>query len=947
MGGADAITQGPVGVPPAERRLIRWARRRSSGALDAMSLRVAGSRHQRSRSSALVEHEGGGGPLLVVIDRGGFSRYLVEILRAEGLSAFRVVGPSDLSAELLRGHDVVMLGPIALPDSTVAMLEAWVEAGGGLVAIRPCGALGPLLGIQPDGRVQTGGYLVVDATAAPATGICRRPMQIHAPADHHRVTDAHIVAELCDQRRTPTGAPAVTVRQVGGNGGAAGAFTYDLALSIVQTRQGNLAWSGQNRDGDLLTRSNDLFHGGATDDPQPDWVDGDLLDVPQADEQQRLLVQLLQHVGAGGRPLPRFWYLPRGLRAAVVMTGDDHAFNGTADRFRAYEALDGPDDTVEDWTAVRATSYLYPHGTLSDAEAAAFEAQGFEIAPHVTTGAREWTTASLARAFRRQLAQFRARYPSLEPPRTHRTHAVVWSDWASQPEVERSNGIRLDTNYYLYPAPSARGRCRYFTGSGLPMRFATAQGEVIDCYQAVTLLTDESGQEFPDAIEEALDRVLHPEHGHVAVLTANMHTDIAPSIGSDAIVAAARQRGVPIISARQLLTWLDARTAAHVSAIERTATGVRFAISAPAAARHLELVLPVPPAWSGVRTISRDGNPVAFAHERIGAVTHVRLPAMTGAHEVEWADSADAPPLTTTSTHAPRPRHRTAISHRGIDQLTSGTCQDVMVTAALGGALILQPGVALEPGTDLGTAWERLGATYERSDDGDEITLVGALLAAELSGAPSSFEAGARLSGAEDQIGFADARGEPAAAFVTTDEGELIALVQGVDRRVVVPIPGQWCEREHRFRIDWDEGLSTFSIDRRAVASVRARVGGPVRPMVSSVARGGPLAIRWARGAGFPATGSYTSEVLDHGSHARWGRVTLSAPALTLTGARAAWRSGDVAIPDPSWSAWEHCGPMSSTSETKGRFLQYRVELITGSPLWTPEITGVTVDIEP
>jgi hypothetical protein len=26
----------------------------------------------------------------------------------------------------------------------------------------------------------------------------------------------------------------------------------------------------------------------------------------------------------GRRPLPRFWYFPRGLKAVVVMTGDDH-----------------------------------------------------------------------------------------------------------------------------------------------------------------------------------------------------------------------------------------------------------------------------------------------------------------------------------------------------------------------------------------------------------------------------------------------------------------------------------------------------------------------------------------------------------------------------------------------------------------------------------------------
>ncbi len=33
-----------------------------------------------------------------------------------------------------------------------------------------------------------------------------------------------------------------------------------------------------------------------------------------------------------------------------------------------------------------------------------------------------------------------------------------------------------------------------FTGSGMPMRFAKADGTLIDVYQAATQMTDESGQ---------------------------------------------------------------------------------------------------------------------------------------------------------------------------------------------------------------------------------------------------------------------------------------------------------------------------------------------------------------------------------------------------------------------------------------------------------------------
>ena len=76
------------------------------------------------------------------------------------------------------------------------------------------------------------------------------------------------------------------------NGGHAAAFTFDLARSIVYTRQGNPAWSGQERDGNGPIRSDDLFFGAAAGDVQADWVDLNKVAIPQADEQQRLLANL-------------------------------------------------------------------------------------------------------------------------------------------------------------------------------------------------------------------------------------------------------------------------------------------------------------------------------------------------------------------------------------------------------------------------------------------------------------------------------------------------------------------------------------------------------------------------------------------------------------------------------------------------------------------------------
>ena len=98
-----------------------------------------------------------------------------------------------------------------------------------------------------------------------------------------------------------------------------------------------------------------------------------------------------------------------------------------------------------------------------------------------------------------------------------------------------------------------------FTGSGIPMRFAKSDGTLIDCYQVATQMTDESGQTYPMTADSLLERALGPR-GYYGAFCANMHFDQANHPGSNAIVTSALARGVPVVSAKQMLTWLDGRT---------------------------------------------------------------------------------------------------------------------------------------------------------------------------------------------------------------------------------------------------------------------------------------------------------------------------------------------------------------------------------------------------
>ena len=278
---------------------------------------------------------GPGGPILVVKGSGTFGSYLPEIMRAEGLNLFTVGGTGALDAAGLAPYKTVVLGETTLSGAQVTALADWVTDGGNLVALRPDPALAGLLGLTTAGGTLSEGYVGVDTAASPGVGIVGETMQFHGTADQYTAQPGtQVVATLYTSATTATAYPAVTLRSVGTAGGSAAAFTYDLARSVVLTRQGNPAWINENRDGQSgPNRANDLFYGAMAGDAQPDLVDLTKVAIPQADEQQRLLANVVTETTRDALPLPRFWYLPRGEKAAIVMTADNHGGGSVAGRF--------------------------------------------------------------------------------------------------------------------------------------------------------------------------------------------------------------------------------------------------------------------------------------------------------------------------------------------------------------------------------------------------------------------------------------------------------------------------------------------------------------------------------------------------------------------------------------------------------------------------------------
>jgi hypothetical protein len=576
-----------------------------------------------------------GGAILLIKSVGNpFSNYYGEILRAEGFNSFMEVDISEVTSGVLSTYDLALLGEMPLTASQVSMLSDWVNDGGHLIAMRPDKQLAGLLGLTDQGATIANTYLLVNTASGPGSGIVGQTMQFHGPADLYGLDGAATLATLYANATTAMANPAVTLQNVGTSGGQAAAFTYDLARSVIYTRQGNPAWEGQERDGYTPIRSDDLFYGAAQNDPQPDWIDLNKVAIPQADEQQRLLANMIIQMNLDKKLLPRFWYFPRNLPALVVMTGDDHNGGGTVGRFNIYKSLSPTGCSVQDWQCIRSTSYIFASNPyITPAQAAAYENEGFEVAMHLNTNCENWTPSTLRTFFTSQRTAWSQKFTAMPAPVTSRTHCIVWSDYSSTPEIEQTIGVGLDTSYYYWPPTWVVNLPGFFTGSGIPMKFADAEGNLLNVYQGVTQMTDESGQTYPYTIDTLLARATGPE-GYYGAFVANIHTDEVTSWESDDIIASAQRKGIPVISARQLLQWLNARNGATFTALDWNGSMLSFAVTANNA-NGLTAMAPVPAGKTAMK-VSFNGTSVPFTIATIKGVRYATFAAADGTYQVTY-----------------------------------------------------------------------------------------------------------------------------------------------------------------------------------------------------------------------------------------------------------------------------------------------------------------------
>jgi hypothetical protein len=588
-------------------------------------------------------------PILVLTssNRSPFTRYLAEILQAEGQNLFTVENLENLSPSLLAAHDIVLLGEASVNSEQANVITNWVNEGGSIVAMKPDTSLLPLFGLSATGDTLADGYILVDTNTEAGRGITDSTMQFHGVADRYTNTSAEVIATLYQDATTSASAPAVTINRITG-GGSAVAFAYDLARSVIYTRQGNPAWAGQERDGNVPIRANDMFY--------PDYINLNKVQIPQADEQQRLLANLIHWINLEVHPLPRFWYLPQGHKAAILHTLDDHNTSAgtrlTLDRLNAESA---PNCNVADWSCYRATVWAFLQIPVSNTEATNYVNQGHEIGVHVENGCTVNFTSfdNLNSFYQNQIASFNSVFPGVGSPTTVRFHCIVWSDWVTQARVQAANGIRLNADYYYWPGSWVGGRSGFFTGSGMPMRFADLNGDIIDVYQATTQLVNENDLSYPGATLAMIDRAEGPQ-GYYGIFTT--HDDFRNSSFLDSVVSAAKSRGIPIVSAKQVLDWTDARSRSTFSNISWDETALGFALNADGSAAGLKAMVPYQSRTNSISRITRNGVDVPFVVERIKGVDYAFFDGISGNHVVLYDNAIVSTPTPTPGvTNTPNP----------------------------------------------------------------------------------------------------------------------------------------------------------------------------------------------------------------------------------------------------------------------------------------------------
>ena len=195
------------------------------------------------------------------------------------------------------------------------------------------------------------------------------------------------------------------------------------------------------------------------------------------------------------KPLPRFWYFPNGKKAVIILTGDDHwglvlrvaTLNSSLIiRSNKVSKLFGRRLGMHPQQFLR-----FPRRLLTDAQAAAYTAQGFEFGLHASGGFASdgswcgtgWPSDMPAK-YASQLNKLMVLYASIPTPASERSHcysyfgytgAPGWTGYAGMPDVEGQSRHPAGYQHILQPNQLGDRQSRLSDGNWHAHAFCTGR----------------------------------------------------------------------------------------------------------------------------------------------------------------------------------------------------------------------------------------------------------------------------------------------------------------------------------------------------------------------------------------------------------------------------------------------------------------------------------------
>jgi hypothetical protein len=575
-------------------------------------------------------------PILVLSGQDDFGMYTEQILRAEGFNEFESMSLADIYHDdsFLSRFPLVIMSEKVSDPACWGSLERYVQKGGRLIFVVPSDYPESLFGIRVSKSDFIPGYIFIDTTSHEGKSLISQRIQVHAESSPYLVKSADVVVWFGDQGGPDNNYPAVVTKSYGK--GRTAAFLYNLPANIVFTRQGNPENAGLENDGIPGLRAMDLFTDG--------WVDPDCNTINQADEQMHLLTNLINSMCGEILPLPRLWYFPDTLRCLVTLTNDGEYRN---EKDFEQQFLD------VDSAGAGMSLYVMQTEKVSKEWAGRWISKGFDISGHpdgtVRASVPDWDfmDSVLAAKIGEISSQYRLKMNTVV------NHWFVWcgidtaskQDFAAQALIEANHGIGLDLNYAHYDNNSSQGHFLgktgvdqgNFTGSGLPMRFASRNGKVINIWQQLTNVYDQQYNEnhdpdgFFECFKGLIDRSIDSEiYSFISIKSHNDEYYFArdPLLK---MLKYSNERNIPVWTASRLLDFIKTRDNAGFTGIKWKSDKLSFTFeSRNAVKEELSVIIPFICSGREISKITADGKIISYSIRKIRGSEYASVLPGTG-----------------------------------------------------------------------------------------------------------------------------------------------------------------------------------------------------------------------------------------------------------------------------------------------------------------------------